>query len=196
LQQLLGGEAMSLKLPRTAVVALGPAPAAGALERGQTVSTSLSRRNLFKAGSGAAAAAALVFEAPGARSDVGDTSKNEATVRAWYRLWVENKDWAPFDAILADDFVFSSTNGEDHISKAEFKSRCWDTNINLINGFDLELVMTQGDQVFAKYLGHTTSGKTFRNVELHRLRDGRITSIECYFGGKATYAAALESQKS
>ncbi len=117
------------------------------------------------------------------------------TVRAWYRLWGESRDWAPFDAILADDFAFSSTNGEDHISKAEFKPRCWGTNINLIKGFDLELMMAQGDQVFVKYLGHTTSGKTFRNVELHRLRNGRITSIECYFGGKATYAAAVESQK-
>jgi hypothetical protein len=115
-------------------------------------------------------------------------------VRTWYGLWVERKEWAPFEAILADDFAFSSTNGEDHISKAEYKERCWAPNINLINGCDLELMMAESDQVFVKYLGHTTGGKTFRNVELHRVRDGRITSIECYFGGKATFPAALESK--
>ena len=160
------------------------------------MSNAFSRRNLVRAGSAALASAALVLAAPGVRADVSQASKNEEAVRTLYRLWAENRDWAPFDAILADDFTFSSTNGEDHISKAAFKERCWETNVRLITGFDLELVMAEGDHVFVKYLGHTTSGKTFRNVELHQLRDGRITSIECYFGAAHSFALGVDPQKS
>jgi hypothetical protein len=136
-----------------------------------------------------------VSQGPGAHASVGETSTNETVVRTWYKLWGEARDWGPFDAILADDFTFSSTNGEDHISKAAFKQECWAPNINFSKSVDLELMMAEGDQVFVKYLGHTTSGKSFRNVELLGLRDARITSIECYFGGKATYPSAVESKK-
>jgi hypothetical protein len=55
--------------------------------------------------------------------------------------------------------------------------------------------MAKGDEVFVKYLGHTVSGKTFRNVELLRVQNGRIASIECYFGGNMTFPSAVESQK-
>ena len=155
----------------------------------------LSRRNLLGAGSGVLAGAAILSQGSLARAGVGGASTNEAAVRAWYKLWEERRDWPPFDAMLADDFTFSSTNGEDRISKAEFKQRCWEPNINFTKKVDLELMMAEGDYVFVKYLGHTTSGKTFRNVELLKLRDGRITSLECYFGGKATLQSAMESQK-
>jgi ketosteroid isomerase-like protein len=155
----------------------------------------LSRRRLFKAGGAALAGAALASETSAAHAGVGEGSKNEAVVQKWYALWVESRVWAPFDALLAEDFAFSSTNGEDHISKAEFKTECWAPNINLTKAFDLELMMVKGDQVFVKYLGHTTGGKTFRNVELLRVKNGKIASIECYFGGKMTFPAAVESQK-
>jgi len=154
----------------------------------------LSRRKLFEAAGAALVGAALVSRTSDAPASARETSKNETVVRTWYKLWGGSRDWSPFDAILADDFTFSSTNGEDHISKAEFKRQCWDPNINVTKGIDLELVMTKGDEVFVKYLGHTTGGKTFRNVELHRVRSGRIASIECYFGGKATFPSAVESR--
>jgi ketosteroid isomerase-like protein len=159
------------------------------------VSNALSRRKLFQAGGAALAGAALVSETSAAHAGVSETSKNEGLVRKWYTLWVENRDWAPFDALLADDFAFSSTNGEDHISKADFKRECWAPNITLTKSFDLELMMAKGDQVFVKYLGHTVGGKTFRNVELLRVQNGKIASIECYFGGKKTFPAAVDSQK-
>ncbi len=161
------------------------------------MSKALSRRRLLGAGSGALAAAPLILGAQGARAAAGEASKNEKVIRAWYRLWaVEHTDWAPFDAILADDFTFTSPNHDDHISKAAFKARCWDTQIALTKGFDLLAVMAQGDRVFVQYLGHTMAGNTFGNVELHRLRNGRITSTECYFGGQSTFPSAVDSKKS
>ncbi|HWE45525.1 MAG TPA: nuclear transport factor 2 family protein [Caulobacteraceae bacterium] len=158
------------------------------------MSTTLSRRKLFKAGGGVLAGAALVSTAAGAQAaDQG--AVNEALVRVWYGLWASQRDWAPYDAMLADDFAFSSTNGEDHIGKAEFKANCWAPNVNLTKSLDIELIMSKGDEVVVKYLGRTTSGKGFRNVELLRVRGGRIESIECYFGGKSTFPAAVEAQK-
>jgi ketosteroid isomerase-like protein len=159
------------------------------------MSKALSRRRLLKAGGAALAGTALASEPSAAHAGAGDTSKNEGLVRKWYALWVESREWAPFDALLAEDFAFSSTNGEDHISKADFKKECWAPNINLTKAFDLELMMAKGDQVFVKYLGHTTGGKTFRNVELLRVQNGKIASIECFFGGKMTFPAAVDSQK-
>ncbi|MBS0297179.1 MAG: nuclear transport factor 2 family protein [Proteobacteria bacterium] len=159
------------------------------------MSTALSRRSLIEAGGGALAAAAMILPAQGARAAVGAGSKNEAAVMAYYKVWVESRNWADLAAILTDDFTFSSTNGEDHISKAEFRTECWDNQVGLTKAFDVELMMEKGDQVFIKYLGHTMAGNTFRNVELHRVRDGKIASVECFFGAKASFPSAADAQK-
>lgn len=155
--------------------------------------TALSRRNLF--GSSGLAAASLLSTPMAAHAAINEASKNEAVIRHWYGLWVTAKDWAPFDAALADDFTFSSANGEDHISKATFKTECWDNQINHIKGMDLELMMTKDDRAFVQYHCQTVAGNSFRNVEVLRIRDGRLTDIYCFFGGKATFPSAVDSHK-
>ena len=156
-----------------------------------------SRRNIVKTGAFVLAGTALLPNAASADVSDSEASANKAVVRSWYKAWEKkNKDWGPFDAILADDFTFSSPNGEDHISKTAFKKNCWDTQIDFVKGFDLELVTIKGDEALVKYLCHTTNGKSFRNVEYLRLRNQRIEAIECYFGGKMTYPSAVSSQKS
>jgi ketosteroid isomerase-like protein len=153
----------------------------------------MSRRNLV--GVGVLIGTALLTNAASA-SD-GDASANEAVVRKWYAAWLKkDMDWGPFDALLADDFTFSSTDGNDHISKTAFKKNCWDTQIAFVKGFELEAVMVKGDEAFVKYLCHTMNGKSFRNVEYLRLRNQRIEEIQCYFGGNMTYPSAVSSQKS
>jgi hypothetical protein len=159
------------------------------------MSTTPSRRKLFEAGGGALAGAALIAAAQGAHAGADQTAKNEMVLRTWYGLWGKSTEWAPFDAILADDFTFTSPNNDDHISKTEFKKRCWDTQNSHTKGFDLELMMSKGDEVFVQYLGHTTGGNTFPNVELHRLRGGRIVSTRCYFGAQMSFPSAVDSHK-
>src|SRR5882724_9742334 len=130
-------------------------------------------------------------------TDVSDSEAlaNEAAIRKWYKLWKkEAEDWGPLDAMLADDFTFSSPVDPIPLSKATFKTNCWGTQIAFIDGFDLELVTVKGDEALVKYLCHTANGKSFRNVEHLRLRNQRIEAIECYFGGKLTYASAVASQ--
>ena len=57
---------------------------------------------------------------------------NEEIVRKWYAAW-EKKDLGTFNALLADNFTFSSAAGDDHISKSTFKSQCWDTQVAFLD---------------------------------------------------------------
>jgi ketosteroid isomerase-like protein len=115
---------------------------------------------------------------------------NEDIVRKWYRAW-EAKDLGTFNALLADDFTFTSAAGDDHISKRTFKKQCWDTQVDFIGNFDLERMTTGADDAFVKYLCHTKNGKPFRNVEYLRIKNGKIESIECYFGAQSSFPSAV-----
>jgi len=117
---------------------------------------------------------------------------NEQVVRRWYAAW-EKKDWGPVDSLLADNFTFSSAAGDDHISKSAFKEQCWKTQIDFIKHFDLERVTTGADDAFVKYLFHTRNGKSFRNVEYLRIKDGKLHSIECYFGAQSSFPSAVST---
>ncbi len=155
----------------------------------------LSRRRLFEIRTVGLAGVALARAASGVPSSDGMTSDAGAGVQTWVKLWGESRTWQPFGVLMTDDFTFSSPNGDDHISKAVFKSRCWEPNINLTQSLDIEVMIAKGDQAFIKYLGRTTTGKTFRNVELHRVRNRQIASIECFFGGNMSFPSGVESQK-
>jgi ketosteroid isomerase-like protein len=152
----------------------------------------LSRRKALEAGACALAGAAGLLVTSSARAGTAPSMNNEAIIRKWYNTWMEEKtSWGPFDALLADNFTFSSAAGDDHISKSAFKTNCWDTQINFIGQFELERLVASGDWAFAKYLCHTKNGKSFRNVEYFQIRNGKIESIECYFGGKDTFPSAV-----
>ena len=43
------------------------------------------------------------------------------------------------------------------------------------------------------YICHTTNGKTLRNVEYLRLRDGKVAAIECYFGAQSSFPSAVSA---
>ena len=122
----------------------------------------------------------------------GPDLTNEEIIRKWYAAW-EKKDLSTFNSLLADNFTFSSAAGDDHISKGTFKTQCWDTQINFIKHFDLERITTGADDVFVKYLCHTTNGKSFRNVEYLRIKNGQLESIECYFGAQSSFPSAVST---
>ena len=149
----------------------------------------VSRRALLGTGACALVGAAAVTPTAGAGVWAGLSGKNEATIRKYYAGW-EKKDWGVVDALLADNFTFTSAAPDDHISKSAFKTRCWDTQSPLIQGFDLERVFGSGDEAFVEYVCRTKNGKSFRNVEYLRLRDGKLQAIECYFGGPGYPSAA------
>lgn len=152
----------------------------------------VSRRKALGAGACALAGAAGLLVTAKARAGTDRSSTSEEIVRKWYRAW-ETKDQGQFQALMADNFTFTSAAGDDHISRTAFKAQCWDTQINFIDRVDLERVFAKGDEVFVKYLGHTKNGKSFRNVEYFVLKGGKVEALECYFGGKDTFPSAVSS---
>jgi ketosteroid isomerase-like protein len=157
-----------------------------------TTRMTVSRRKLLT--TGACALVSAVSMAGPARAGAldGRALPNEELIRRWYGAW-ENKDLGTFNALLADNFTFSSAAGDDHISKNTFKTQCWDTQINFIGHFDLERISVGADDAFVKYLCHTKNGKSFRNVEYLRIRDGKLESIECYFGAQSSFPSAVST---
>ena len=154
----------------------------------------VSRRKLFTTGACALVGALALPVPERASASTGQNSANEEIVRKWYAAW-ENKDFGTFNALMADNFTFSSAAGDDHISRSTFKSKCWDTQAGFIEHFDLERISTGADDAFVKYLCHTKNGQTLRNVEYLRIRNGKLESLECYFGAQSSFPSAVSDGK-
>ncbi|MDP9025039.1 MAG: nuclear transport factor 2 family protein [Candidatus Eremiobacteraeota bacterium] len=103
----------------------------------------------------------------------------EDIARASYRAYAR-KDRAAIEALIADDFLFTSPL-DNRIDRATYFSRCW-PNSETIAGFDFIHVVSHGDRVFVTYEGSSTRGERFRNTELLTIRNGQITEAEVYFG--------------
>ena len=151
-----------------------------------TTATAMSRRSLLGAAGLGSLAAACKSSSTGATAPA-----REELLRSWYAAWDTSKDWSTADALLTDDFTFSSAAGDDHISKSTFKKQCWDTQINFIERFELESMFENANEAFVKYLCHTKNGKAFRNVEHFAFRDNKIASLECYFGEQSSFPSAV-----
>ena len=155
------------------------------------VRKAVSRRNLLEAGACALAGATVFPESASAKATKGLGQTNNV-VRKWYAGW-EKKDWGPLDLMLADNFTFSSAAGDDHISKSAFKTQCWETQIDFIGRFEIEQLITSGNEAFVKYLCRTKNGKSLRNVEYLRLKGEQIEAIECYFGAQSSFPSAVSA---
>ena len=155
-------------------------------------SIAVSRRDLLATGACALVGAVSLPRLTSASSLEAQHVTNLELVRNWYAAW-EKKDWGPVDRMLAEDFTFTSAAGDDHISKSTFKTRCWETQIDFIRHFDLERIATGAEDAFVKYLCHTKDGKSFRNVEYLRIRNGQLQSIECYFGEQSSFPSAVST---
>jgi ketosteroid isomerase-like protein len=152
----------------------------------------VSRRNLLATGA-CTLVCAVSMPGPASAITLGERNlTNEEVVRRWYAAW-EKKDWGPVDSLLTDNFTFTSAAGDDHISKSTFKARCWETQIDFIRRFDLERVTSGAEDAFVKYLCHTKDGKSFRNVEYLRIKNGKLESLECYFGAQSSFPSAVST---
>jgi len=152
----------------------------------------MSRRMILESGACALAAAAGIPQIARAHAETGLNPKNDGTIRKWYAAW-EKKDWHPVDILLADNFTFTSAAGDDHISKSAFKTKCWESQIDFIERFDLQRVFGSGNEAFVMYVCRTKNGKTFRNVEYLRLKDDKVEAIECYFGAQSSFPSAVST---
>ena len=109
---------------------------------------------------------------------------NGKIIKAWYTAF-EKKDWNSMEQILADGFTFSSPL-DDHISVKAFKERCWPNAYN-IKRFEVDKFVVNGDEAFVITNGRTNAGKLFRNGEYFKIKDGKISVYECFFGPGVNY---------
>jgi hypothetical protein len=105
----------------------------------------------------------------------------EKAVKAYYAGF-ENKDWNTTSSQMADGFTFTSPAGDDHISMATYKEKCWPTSKYTKKVSFLKMV-ENGNELFLLVEINTTDNKIVRNVDLFTFNDqGKIKSHECFFG--------------
>ena len=92
------------------------------------------------------------------------------------------RDRETVDALLSDDFTFSSPL-DDKINKASYFERCWPNDEHL-SEHQIEKLFAEGDEVFAIYSCARSDGTRFRNTEFFRTASARITQVEVFFGSK------------
>ncbi len=106
----------------------------------------------------------------------------EKTIKT-YLMGYEKKDWNMTVSQLADGFTFTSPAPDDHIPLAVYKTRCW-SQAQYIKKVEFEKIIQQGNYAFAIYILTTNDNKHLRNTEFYTFStDGKIKSIECFFGG-------------
>lgn len=106
-----------------------------------------------------------------------------ALARRYYRAF-EKKDRAFVEDNLADGFTFTSPY-DDHIGRDAYFERCWPNSDRLLK-FSFVTVMARGDTVFVLYDCETKTGSSFRNAEYMTFENGKLKSVEVYFGDPPT----------
>ena len=97
------------------------------------------------------------------------------------------KDRAAIEAIIADDFHFTSPL-DNRIDRQTYFDRCWNASETIISFKFINLVR-DGNRVFVTYEGQRVSGKPFRNTEILTVRDGKVIEVEVYFGWSIPHGA-------
>ena len=114
------------------------------------------------------------------------TASNTAIAQQAYQSYV-TKDRAALDALLAEDFHFTSPL-DNRLDRETYFRRCW-PNSESIERFDFVHLVTDGDRVFVTYEGRNTNGHRFRNTEILTIRNQHIVEVEVYFGWSLPHKA-------
>lgn len=105
--------------------------------------------------------------------------------KGYYRAY-ERYDRTFMEEKLAADFTFTSPF-DDHIDRDAYFQRCWPKQ-PLHQKFDFVIVAQDGDKVFVAYdctmrIPNTTHPEArFRNAELMTFENGKLKSVEVFFG--------------
>ena len=125
---------------------------------------------------------------------VSSKAQNAEKLIRTYLLGFEKKDWSLVASQFADDFTFTSPAGDDHISLATYKERCFGTS-KFFKKVEFSKIIVQGDSGFAIYNITTTDDKIVRNTEYYTFNNGKIKSIECFFGPGVGYPGNTKEVK-
>lgn len=109
------------------------------------------------------------------------SQSKEQRIRSFF-LGFEKKDWNLVAGQLADGFTFTSPNNDDHINVAAYKEKCWATALKFFKSIEFSKIVVDGNTAFAMYNITDTDGKIAHNVEYYTFSNGKIRSIETFFG--------------
>ena len=105
----------------------------------------------------------------------------ETIIKSYFDGWVK-KDWNLVKGQLAEGFTFTSAAPDDHISVEKFKEKCW-VQATHIQKFEFMKIVGDNNEAFAIIHVVTNDNRIIRNVEYFTFSDGKIKSIEVFFGG-------------
>jgi hypothetical protein len=108
-------------------------------------------------------------------------SQNEETRIRNFFAGFEKKDWNLIAEQVAPDFTFTSPNHDDHINIKQYKEKCWD-NAKYFKSIHFLKIVVEGNTAFSMYDITATDGKITHNVEYYTFSNGKIKSIETFFG--------------
>jgi hypothetical protein len=107
----------------------------------------------------------------------------------------EKKDWNMVASQLAEGFTFTSPNGDDHLTLAQYKEKCWATALKFFKTIEFQKIVVDGNTAFAMYNITTTDNKIVHNVEYYTFSNGKIKSIETFFGTGVGYPGSSNNVK-
>ncbi len=103
-------------------------------------------------------------------------------VERYYNAY-ETKERKVVEDLLGEGFTFTSPE-DDNINRDAFFEKCWGQSDDH-PVFKLEKIMVHEHQVIVLYECKTGSGRQFRNVEIFVFDQGKLKSIEVFFGTKS-----------
>jgi ketosteroid isomerase-like protein len=107
------------------------------------------------------------------------TTKATEIVRRVFSAY-ERNDRDQAEAVLADDFTFSSPP-DPHLDRAGYFERCW-PNSKAIKAYRFQKIIEDDGEVFVTYELEKTDGTRGRNTEFFVVEDDKITRCDVYFG--------------
>ncbi len=116
------------------------------------------------------------------------TDPTISIARKAYQAYID-KDRAAIEAIIGDDFQFTSPL-DNRLNRQAYFDRCW-KNSETITDFTFINLVGDGERVFVTYEGQSATGKRFRNTEIMTVRKDKIVEVEVYFGWSIPHAAPV-----
>jgi ketosteroid isomerase-like protein len=110
----------------------------------------------------------------------GKTMSGRTDLIRGYFAAFQSGDRKIIEDVLSEDFTFTSPY-DDAIDRAAYFERCW-PNHAMFRQMAVEKISEDGNDAFVLYRCEMLDGRTFRNIELHRFRGGKLTSVEVFFG--------------
>ena len=103
------------------------------------------------------------------------------TIRKLFQAYVAD-DRAAAEALIAPGFTFTSPY-DDRLDREAYFQKCW-PNGGKIDEISIESLLVEGDAAYVTYKASAPGGRTFRNVEFFTFDEGRVATVDVYFGAE------------